>query len=117
MTRGDHLGELEELVLLAALRLGRDAYGGGIRKELRKRAGRAPSVSTIYVTLMRLEEKGFVRSRLGESTSPRGGRPKRLFELTDEGLAELHGARRVRERMWEGLDAQPSPEAGGDRGG
>lgn len=110
MSRGDHLGELEELVLLAVLRLDDDPYGAGIRKELRRRANRAPSVSTIYVTLMRLEEKGFVRSRLGDSTGPRGGRPKRLFELTDEGVAELRAARRVRERMWEGLDRWLAPE-------
>lgn len=111
MGRGDHLGELEELVLLAVLQLGNDAYGGAIRKELRRRAERAPSVSTIYVTLMRLEEKGFVRSRLGDSTGPRGGRPKRLFALTDQGVAELRDARRVRERMWEGLDAWLAPGA------
>ena len=110
MSRGDHLGELEELVLLAVLQVGEGAYGGAVRKELRKRAERAPSVSTIYVTLMRLEEKGFVRSRLGDSSGPRGGRPKRLFELTDEGLAELRAVRRVRERMWEGLDPGLAPE-------
>lgn len=110
MSKGDHLGELEELVLLAVLRLGDGAYGAAVRKELRRRADRAPSVSTIYVTLMRLEEKGFVRSRLGDSTGPRGGRPKRLFALTDDGVAELRAARRVRERMWEGLDAWLAPE-------
>lgn len=114
MTRGDHLGELEELVLLATLRLGSDAYGGAIRKELRRRTRRAPSVSTIYVTLMRLEEKGFVRSRIGESTSPRGGRPKRLFALTEDGLEEVLATRRVRERMWEGVDL--GSEAAGEHG-
>lgn len=115
MTKGDHLGELEELVLLAVLRLGQDAYGAAIRKELRRRAHRAPSVSTIYVTLMRLEEKGFVRSRLGESTSPRGGRPKRLFDLTGAGIEELRAARRVRERMWEGLE-ELAPGTSGSAG-
>lgn len=117
MTRGNHLGELEELALLAAMRLGPDAYGAAIRRELRRRAGRAPSVSTIYVTLMRLEEKGLVRSRLGESTGPRGGRPKRLFEPTPQGVEELQAARRVRERMWEGLEALEAGGAGGEGDG
>jgi PadR family transcriptional regulator PadR len=107
------LGALEELVLLAVMRLGEDAYGASIRKELKKRAGRAPTVSTIYVTLLRMEEKGLVRSQIGESTSPRGGRPKRLFTLTAKGVAALRSEREVMERMWEGLDAR----LGGERGG
>ena len=113
MSPEPHLGALEALVLLAVMRLGRDAYGASIRKELKKRARRAPTVSTIYVTLLRMEEKGLVRSHQGESTSPRGGRPKRLFELTAGGVRALRSEREVMERMWEGLDA----ELGGERGG
>ena len=112
MSPPPQLSTLEELVLLAVLRLGEDAYGASIRKELRKRAQRAPTVSTIYVTLLRLEEKGLVRSHTGESTSPRGGRPKRLFALTPRGLAALRGERKVMERMWEGLDAELGGEGG-----
>ena len=112
MAPASQIGTLEELVLLAVLRLGEDAYGASIRKELRKRARRAPTVSTIYVTLLRLEEKGLVRSHTGESTSPRGGRPKRLFALTAKGVAALRSEREVMERMWEGLDA----DLGGERG-
>lgn len=104
MTPAPNLGALEELVLLAVLRLGADAYGASIRKELRLRAKRAPTVSTIYVTLLRIEQKGLVASRAGESTSPRGGRPKRLFEITAAGLQALRAERRVMERMWEGLE-------------
>jgi DNA-binding PadR family transcriptional regulator len=100
------LGTLEELVLLSVMRLGADAYGASIRRELELRAGHAPTVSTIYVTLLRLEEKGLVRSHPGESTSPRGGRPKRLFTLTAQGTQALRNERRVMERMWEGLDAE-----------
>ena len=59
MPKGSHLGDLEELVLLAVRRLGSEADGGGVRRELEERAGRSVSVSTIYVTLMRLEEKGY----------------------------------------------------------
>jgi DNA-binding PadR family transcriptional regulator len=112
MAPSSQLGALEELVLLAVMRLGNDAYGASIRKELRKRAGRAPTVSTSYVTLLRLEEKGLVRSHTGESTSPRGGRPKRLFTLTARGVQALRSERAVMERMWEGLDT----ELGGERG-
>ena len=106
------LGALEELVLLAVMRLGDDAYGASIRKELKKRAGRAPTVSTIYVTLLRMEEKGLVRSETGESTSPRGGRPKRLFTLTAKGLTALKSEHAVMERMWEGFEAQLGDERG-----
>jgi DNA-binding PadR family transcriptional regulator len=99
-----HLGELEELVLLAVLRLGNEAYGAVLRRELRGRTGRAPSVSTIYITLMRLESKGLVTSRIGTSASPRGGRPRRLFTATPAGVEALLDTRTARERLWEGLD-------------
>lgn len=100
------LGDLEELVLLAVFRLGDHAYGASIRSELESRAGRAPSISTIYVTLLRLEEKGYVTSSLGEPTRERGGKAKRFFKLAPEGIRALESVRRVRERMWEGLDAE-----------
>lgn len=105
MARSDHLGGLEELVLLSVLRLGDDAYGATIREELARRAGRSASISTVYVTLMRLEEKGLVRSWMGEPTAVRGGKAKRHFRLRQEGLAALRHARAVRERMWEGAPA------------
>jgi PadR family transcriptional regulator PadR len=104
MTPRERLGELEELVLLAVLRLEGEAYGASLRRELRGRTGRAPSVSTIYITLMRLEAKGFVTSRVGESSSPRGGRPRRIFTATPAGVEELRAAKSARDRLWEGLD-------------
>jgi len=97
------LGDLEELVLLALLRLGDDAYGGSIRQELAERAGREVSISTVYVTLMRLEEKGLVRSWMGEPSGERGGKAKRHFAARPEGVEALESVRAVRERMWEGL--------------
>jgi len=103
------LGELEELVLLAALRLGRGAYGAGIREELRGEAGRTVSISTIYVTLMRLEEKGLARSWMGEPSGARGGKAKRHFEVRPEGLEALEASRAVRDRMWSGV--RPEGEA------
>lgn len=101
--RPPHLGDLEELVLLAVLRLGPDAYGAALRSELKERAERSASVSTIYVTLVRLEEKGLVRSEMGEPTAVRGGRAKRIFQPTPAGVEALEAARARRERMWQGL--------------
>ena len=105
MTKGTRLGDLEELVLLAVRRLGAGAHGGGIRDELKVRAQRSVSVSTVYVTLMRLEEKGYVHSWMGEPTGARGGKAKRHFEVKPEGVDALEAVRAVRERMWEGVDA------------
>ena len=100
MGKGSHLGELEELVLLAVRRLGDAADGGGVRKELAERAGRRVSVSTVYVTLMRLEEKGYARSWKGQPTGARGGKARRLYDLTPEGLKVLEHVRAVRDSLW-----------------
>lgn len=104
MGKGSYLGDLEELTLLAVLRLGGDAHGGSIRDELGLRAERAVSISTVYVTLMRLEEKGYARSWMGEPTASRGGKAKRHYAVTPEGVEALEAVRAVRERMWRGLD-------------
>ncbi len=103
MAARSQLGDLEELVLLAVLRLGENAYGAAIREELKQRADRAVSVSTIYVTLLRLEEKGYARSWMGEPTRERGGKSKRYFEIRPEGADALEATRAIRERMWEGV--------------
>lgn len=108
-SKSQQLGELEELVLLAVLRLGDAAYGASIRKELKERAGRSVSISTVYVTLMRLEEKGLSRSWMGEPTGERGGKAKRYFQVRPEGVAAVDATRKVRERMWAGLDAEGEP--------
>ena len=102
---GVQLGELEELVLLAVLRLGEEAYGARIREELREEAGRSATIGTIYVTLMRSEEKGLLRSWMGEPSSVRGGKAKRYFALLPAGVAALEHTRRVREHMWKGVPA------------
>jgi PadR family transcriptional regulator PadR len=108
MGRGNHLGELEELILLAVLRLGDEADGAAIRDELKEHAGRTVSVSTVYVTLMRLEEKGYARSWKGEPTAERGGKARRCYEVSPEGVEALHTVREVRARMWSGLGATTS---------
>lgn len=89
MPRGEFLGDFEQLILLAILRLDGDAYGLRVQSELTKRAGRTASIGAIYTTLERLEEKGLVRSTVGESTPERGGRAKRIFTVTGAGRASL----------------------------
>lgn len=112
------LGDLEKLTLLALLRLGEEAYGASVRKELEERAGRSVTVSTVYVTLMRLQEKGLVESWLGEPTSVRGGKAKRHFRLRPEGAAALRNEREALERMWEGMEERLGRiEAGDARAG
>lgn len=103
MTPRPQLGDLEELVLLGVLRLEEEAYGASIRDELEDEAGRSVSISTVYVTLMRLEEKGLARSWMGEPTGERGGKAKRYFGVTPEGVQALEATREVRERMWSGI--------------
>lgn len=104
MSKGSRLGDLEELILLAVLRCGADAHGAGIRDELAESAHRPVSISTVYVTLMRLEEKGYARSWKGDPTAARGGKAKRHYAVTHEGLEVLKAVRAVRDRMWEGVE-------------
>ena len=97
------LGDLQQLVMLAVERLGQAAYGAAIREELARVAGRRVSVPTIYVTLVRLEEQGLVLSREVSRTDGRGGRPRRVFQLTPVGWDALDEARASMERMWESV--------------
>ena len=99
----DYLGEFEQLVLLALMRLGEEAYGVTIRDTLRERAGRRASFGAIYSTLRRLEAKGLVRSSVGEPTPVRGGRAKKHIAVTPRGRAAVREARRAFGRMAEGL--------------
>lgn len=92
-----NLGEFEQLVLLALLRLGDDAYGVAIQREIVSRTARDPSFGSVYTTLSRLEDKGLIASRLGETTPQRGGRRKKLFVVLPEGqraiAASVHAVR------------------------
>ena len=81
MSKGKFLGEFEILVLLALMRLSEEAYGMRVLAEIEREGGRPVSIGAIYVTLSRLEKKGYVRSQLGEPTSERGGRAKRIFRI------------------------------------
>lgn len=97
------VGDLQYLTLLAVARLGPRAVARDVRAELADVAGREVAVSTAFVTLTRLEDRGLLRSRRGE-TPDRGGRAVRIFELTEAGWAELRATRSANERMWEGID-------------
>jgi PadR family transcriptional regulator, regulatory protein PadR len=99
-----YLGELEQIVLLALIRLGDNAYGVPIRQDIEKRTKRILSIGALYRTLERLEDKGFVSSRTGDPTPERGGRAKRFFRAETPGLRALRRTRHALDVMWEGLD-------------
>ena len=102
------LGEFEQMVLLALLRLGSDAYGAMIRQVLHEQVNRNVAIGALYSTLDRLEKKGMVYSRLGESTPERGGRTKRYFEVSATGQKALNRSRKATAIMWEGVTLDPS---------
>lgn len=112
MPKRDHLGEFEQLALLAVMRLGEDAHGARIQRELEDQAGREASVSAIYITLTRLEEKGLVSSWMGKPTQVRGGKARRFFKVEPEGFSALEVARDRLLAMWEGIGTMPE-RAGG----
>lgn len=97
------LGELQQLAMLAVARLGPEAYGAAIQDELAGIADRRVSVPTVYVTLVRLEERGLVRSTEEPPPDRRGGRARRVFALTASGWDALHEARAASDRMWRGV--------------
>src|SRR3954451_20082037 len=99
-----YLGEFEHLVLLAILRLGSGAYAPAIMEELERETARAPSTGSIYVTIDRLETKGFLRSRLAEGSAERGGRPRRYLTVTARGLRELRASRNALLKLWRGME-------------
>ncbi len=108
MTRGDYLGEFEQLVLLAVRHLGPDAYGVTIRHEIEARTGRKVSHGAIYPTMDRLEAKGYVCSHVGEPTAERGGRSKKHFRLEPEGVLALERSRDMLSAMWKGVESETS---------
>jgi PadR family transcriptional regulator PadR len=98
--KGTHIGELEEVILLAVGILYDEAYGVAIKKELEKRLGRKLSVGALHSALKRLEKKGFLNSRLGEATSERGGKRKRFFKVTIHGYRALNAVKETRQDLW-----------------
>jgi PadR family transcriptional regulator PadR len=106
MAKGDYLGEFEQLVMLAVMRLEEDAYGMEVRREIEGRTGRDASIGAVYATLERLENKGLMRSR---EIVPEGGtaRPRRLYKITADGAKSLNQALSAVARMREGLGLRP----------
>ncbi|HSC26929.1 MAG TPA: PadR family transcriptional regulator [Vicinamibacterales bacterium] len=103
MRRGETLGEFEQMVLLAVVLLGHDAYGTTIRREIEERTGRSIAIGALYTALDRLERKGYVASTLSDPTPQRGGRAKRIFRVRPSGAAALTRSREALARMWAGV--------------
>ena len=99
MSKG-YLGEFEELVLTMVGVLQEEAYGNAIVNEIKERLGRESNLSAVHVTLYRLEDKGFVKSLMGGATNVRGGRRKRIFTVTNAGLAMLRSMKEARVDLW-----------------
>ena len=106
MGKAPYLGEFEQQLLLVILRLGDEAYGPDIGRELERRAGRRVSRGALYTTLDRLEDKGLVRWKTVPGTEARDGLPRRLYSATAAGIAAVRAAREVVRKLWDGLDAR-----------
>jgi PadR family transcriptional regulator PadR len=97
------LGEFEEIVLLITASLEGDAYGVTITQEIEKQTGRRVGFNTVHTTLQRLEEKGFIVSKMGGATAERGGRRKRYFRITAMGSKALREVKELRDKLWKVL--------------
>lgn len=97
------LGEFEEVVLLTVAILGEEAYAVTVTQELEQKTGRSVGFSTVHTTLQRMEEKGFLSSKMGGATAERGGRRKRFFAVTALGRKALHEVKTIREELWNAL--------------
>lgn len=105
------LGDFEHLILLAVMRLGDEAYGMKVRREIANRTGRDVAIGAVYATLDRLTEKHLVKSTLGEPTAERGGRAKRTFQVTPAGLQAVDRTQQHLREMVEGLSVPLAPGA------
>jgi len=99
----DPLGSLEHVVLLSVMRLGTNAYGVSVRRDIQGTTGRDISIGAVYATLMRMQSKGFIRSYTGEPTAERGGRAKRYFRMTAGGESALRNTHEIILKMSAGL--------------
>jgi DNA-binding PadR family transcriptional regulator len=104
------LGETEEFALLVVVALGDEAYGVAVQRRLERDAKRRLALGAVYAALERLEHKGYLESEFGDATPQRGGRRKRVFSVTAEGLRAVRDVRRTRERLWQLVEAS---ETGG----
>jgi DNA-binding PadR family transcriptional regulator len=99
----NNLGEFEEIVMLTIGVLGENAYGLAIKEEIETRLDRSVSMGALHTGLYRLEEKGYLRSKLGKATSVRGGKPKRFFSVTASGQKVLKKAMESRQQLWKDI--------------
>ena len=106
MSKGSLLGEFEQIVLLAVIRLKNEGYGLSIRREIESRADREVSIGAVYATLERLQSKGFLTSWDGGSSPVRGGRSRRHYGLLPEGAEALQKSRTMMDAMWEEVDLE-----------
>ncbi|MCB1670582.1 MAG: PadR family transcriptional regulator [Gammaproteobacteria bacterium] len=113
--KNSSLGEFEHIVLLTLIRLGDQAYGMSVRSKINQLIKRDISIGAIYTTLDRLEDKGYVKSRLGEATARRGGRAKKYFSVTASGRRVLKEVRANLEVLWEGVQLSAPLAAGNGR--
>lgn len=95
------IGEFEETVLLMVLILQEEAYMIGLQKEIKNQANRTITMGALHTTLSRLEKKGFLTSEMGEPTQARGGRRKRIYQVTAAGKSELSAIREMRQSLWD----------------
>lgn len=96
-----NLGEFEELVLLIVGILREDAYGVAVMEEIENQTGRKVNISAVHSALRRLENKGYLKSNMGGATTERGGRRKRIFELTHGGKLTIEQVKELRNRLWD----------------
>ena len=99
-TKGNYLGEFEELVLLSVAALGDDAYGVSILQYIEQEAGRSVNISAVHEVLKRMQKKGYVKSKMGGATQERGGRRKRFFSLTVGGRKVLEEAMKLKLQLY-----------------
>jgi PadR family transcriptional regulator len=103
MAKRSHLGDFELIVLLAVMRLGDDAYGVPISREIEQQSGREVALGKVYAVLERLEGRKLVSSYLGKPTAQRGGKAKRYFRITPNGLRKAQETREALIKLWHGL--------------
>jgi len=103
--KGTYLGEFEEVILLMVTIFDGDAYGNNLKMEFESRTNRSVNLSAIHAALYRLEQKGFVKSSLGEPTNERGGKRKRYFKPTNKGFNALQESREIRKNLWADIPA------------
>lgn len=99
--KGSQLGEFEEIILLLVAVMQEDAYGLAIQERFQEQTGRTAAIGAVHSALNRLEEKGFVESKLAEATAERGGRRKRLFSMTLAGKKALQTSKDLRNNLWD----------------